>query len=69
MTGETHVTAQPSSIEGDPQKCAYLHNPNWTPNPMADLRGVQPMPGTCLKCLFNQGEHLETCVTMAVPDL
>lgn len=49
------------SQEGDPGKLAYLHNANWTPNPLSDLRGIKVKPGTCYQCVFGEGHHSETC--------
>ena len=56
------------SGEYDPGKAAYLRNPNWTPAPVSDFREVQPMPGTCLLCVFGQGsEHAVGCMGPAFP--
>ena len=50
------------SGEYDPGKAAYLRNPNFAPSPVSDLREVQPMAGTCLLCVFGQGdEHADGC--------
>ena len=29
--------------------------------PKFDMGKEQPMPGTCLKCVFGSGEHSESC--------
>lgn len=47
--------------EGDPGKLAYFRNPNWTPAPRENLRDVEPMPGTCMRCVFGRGEHSTAC--------
>jgi hypothetical protein len=49
------------SNEYDPGKAAYLRNANFQVSPQSDFREVQPMPGTCLRCVFGQGEHAAEC--------
>jgi hypothetical protein len=53
--------SQNVSLEGDPGKHAYLHNPNWKPAPRENLRDVKAAPGTCFACVFGEGHHAETC--------
>ena len=57
--------SQNVSLEGDPGKHAYLHNPNWKPAPRENLRDVKAMPGTCLACVFGEGQHAEGCIMCA----
>lgn len=58
-----------TSQEGDPGKLAYLHNPNWVPTPREHLGEVKAMRGTCMRCVFGEGQHAETCrCTVAAPD-
>jgi hypothetical protein len=53
--------SQNVSLEGDPGKHAYLHNPNWKAASRENLRDVKAMPGTCFACVFGSGLHAPGC--------
>ena len=63
MTGSQQLRDfQPTTAEGDPGKLAYLHNADWTPKPFEELGAVKAMPGTCFKCVFDEGRfHSSSC--------